>query len=133
MIWGLSNSNIQIVPMKYNPRDENSVKAVMAKANVVINLIGNIWIFDFFVIASCNWCGLIILFKQEGNTVQEITALRKWTITWLNSLLLYVSICWLFLWNYDGSLFHYFDHLIATKNSILIKPIFISLLWPPNC
>lgn len=30
----------QVVPMKYNPRDENSVKAVMAKANVVINLIG---------------------------------------------------------------------------------------------
>lgn len=26
--------------MKYNPRDENSIKAVMAKANVVINLIG---------------------------------------------------------------------------------------------
>nr|GMD61080.1 NADH dehydrogenase [ubiquinone] 1 alpha subcomplex subunit 9, mitochondrial [Ipomoea batatas] len=30
----------QIVPMKYNPRDESSVKAVVAKANVVINLIG---------------------------------------------------------------------------------------------
>ncbi|GAV62620.1 Epimerase domain-containing protein, partial [Cephalotus follicularis] len=30
----------QVVPMKYNPRDEDSVKAVMAKANVVINLIG---------------------------------------------------------------------------------------------
>ncbi|XAR61040.1 NADH:ubiquinone reductase (H(+)-translocating) [Bertholletia excelsa] len=30
----------QIVPMKYNPRDENSIKAAMAKANVVINLIG---------------------------------------------------------------------------------------------
>ncbi|CAL0316869.1 unnamed protein product [Lupinus luteus] len=30
----------QIVPMKYNPRDENSIKAVLAKANVVINLIG---------------------------------------------------------------------------------------------
>ncbi|XP_042375434.1 NADH dehydrogenase [ubiquinone] 1 alpha subcomplex subunit 9, mitochondrial [Zingiber officinale] len=30
----------QIVPMGYNPRDENSIKAVMAKANVVINLIG---------------------------------------------------------------------------------------------
>ncbi|KAL5562021.1 hypothetical protein UlMin_031768 [Ulmus minor] len=30
----------QIVPMKYDPRDENSVKAVMAKANVVVNLIG---------------------------------------------------------------------------------------------
>ncbi|KAF8401998.1 hypothetical protein HHK36_012949 [Tetracentron sinense] len=30
----------QIVPMKYNPRDEDSIKAVMAKANVVVNLIG---------------------------------------------------------------------------------------------
>ncbi|XP_078182839.1 NAD(P)-binding Rossmann-fold superfamily protein [Carex rostrata] len=30
----------QIVPMKYNPRDESSIKAVMAKSNVVINLIG---------------------------------------------------------------------------------------------
>ncbi|KAG4165407.1 hypothetical protein ERO13_A13G077301v2 [Gossypium hirsutum] len=30
----------QIVPMKYDPRDENSIKAVIAKANVVINLIG---------------------------------------------------------------------------------------------
>ncbi|GAV59978.1 Epimerase domain-containing protein [Cephalotus follicularis] len=30
----------QVVPMKYNPRDEDSAKAVMAKANVVINLIG---------------------------------------------------------------------------------------------
>ncbi|GAU27537.1 hypothetical protein TSUD_29690, partial [Trifolium subterraneum] len=30
----------QIVPMKFNPRDESSVKAVMARANVVINLIG---------------------------------------------------------------------------------------------
>ncbi|CAN6486060.1 unnamed protein product [Victoria cruziana] len=30
----------QIVPMKYNPRDESSIKAVMAKANVVLNLIG---------------------------------------------------------------------------------------------
>ncbi|XP_039013828.1 NADH dehydrogenase [ubiquinone] 1 alpha subcomplex subunit 9, mitochondrial-like [Hibiscus syriacus] len=29
----------QIVAMKYDPRDENSIKAVMAKANVVINLI----------------------------------------------------------------------------------------------
>ncbi|KAG8060740.1 hypothetical protein GUJ93_ZPchr0002g23906 [Zizania palustris] len=30
----------QIVPMKYNPRDVNSIKAVMARSNVVINLIG---------------------------------------------------------------------------------------------
>ncbi|TYJ15704.1 hypothetical protein E1A91_A10G201600v1 [Gossypium mustelinum] len=29
----------QILPMKYDPRDENSIKAVIAKANVVINLI----------------------------------------------------------------------------------------------
>ncbi|RYR25176.1 hypothetical protein Ahy_B02g058827 isoform B [Arachis hypogaea] len=38
----------QIVPMKYNPRDESSIKAVMAKANVVINLIGmQLCIFSF--------------------------------------------------------------------------------------
>ncbi|KAL9436181.1 hypothetical protein AB3S75_022270 [Citrus x aurantiifolia] len=30
----------QIVPMKFNPRDDNTIKATMAKANVVINLIG---------------------------------------------------------------------------------------------
>ncbi|KAG2323614.1 hypothetical protein Bca52824_016827 [Brassica carinata] len=30
----------QVVPMKFDPRDEDSIKAVMAKANVVINLIG---------------------------------------------------------------------------------------------
>jgi NADH dehydrogenase (ubiquinone) 1 alpha subcomplex subunit 9 len=30
----------QIVPMKYNPRDVNSIKASVAKSNVVINLIG---------------------------------------------------------------------------------------------
>jgi hypothetical protein len=34
--------------MKYNPRDENSIKAVMAKANVVINLIGNLFTCDIF-------------------------------------------------------------------------------------
>lgn len=33
--------------MKYNPRDENSIKAVMAKANVVINLIGKFLISSF--------------------------------------------------------------------------------------
>ncbi|KAM0913323.1 hypothetical protein ACQ4PT_012239 [Festuca glaucescens] len=30
----------QIVPMKYNPRDVNSIKTAVAKSNVVINLIG---------------------------------------------------------------------------------------------
>ncbi|KAL6911244.1 hypothetical protein ACP4OV_000049 [Aristida adscensionis] len=30
----------QIVPMKYHPRDVDSIKAVMAKSNVVVNLIG---------------------------------------------------------------------------------------------
>lgn len=34
--------------MKYNPRDEDSVKAVMAKANVVINLIGELFAIFFF-------------------------------------------------------------------------------------
>ncbi|KAM1301465.1 hypothetical protein ACFX2H_012501 [Malus domestica] len=32
----------QIGPMKYNPRDEDSIKAVIAKANMVINLIGTL-------------------------------------------------------------------------------------------
>ncbi|KAF5726987.1 hypothetical protein HS088_TW22G00673 [Tripterygium wilfordii] len=31
----------QIVPMKYNPRDEETIKAAMAKANVVISLIAS--------------------------------------------------------------------------------------------
>lgn len=35
--------------MKYNPRDESSVKAVMAKANVVLNLIGMGFSFFFLV------------------------------------------------------------------------------------
>lgn len=30
----------QIVPMKFHPRDENSIKTAIAKSNVVINLIG---------------------------------------------------------------------------------------------
>ncbi|WRX25516.1 hypothetical protein QQP08_018003, partial [Theobroma cacao] len=30
----------QIMPMKYNPKDENLINAVIEKANVVINLIG---------------------------------------------------------------------------------------------
>ena len=34
--------------MKYNPRDESSIKAVMAKANVVLNLIG--MGFPFFIL-----------------------------------------------------------------------------------
>lgn len=41
-------SIFQIVPMKYNPRDEDSIKAVMAKANVVINLIGTISLLYMF-------------------------------------------------------------------------------------
>ena len=39
-IYYVQHIFLQIVPMQYNPRDENSIKAVMAKANVVINLIG---------------------------------------------------------------------------------------------
>lgn len=124
MIWGLSNSNIQIVPMKYNPRDENSIKAVMAKANVVINLIGSNLIFDIFF--TCNCCILIVFciyFKQEGNMKQEITVLRKWTIRWLNSLLLYVSI---FHSNYAGLLFHY---LVTCNLKFVFKFLFQLTVW----
>ena len=31
--------------MKFDPRDEDSIKAVMAKANVVINLIGTYFVY----------------------------------------------------------------------------------------
>lgn len=40
--------------MKYNPRDENSVKAVMAKANVVINLIGKMLSSSLYM-CLCVW------------------------------------------------------------------------------
>lgn len=56
--------------MKYNPRDENSIKAVMAKANVVINLIGTCllslfgWIpyidvGEAFFVEIAKWVGLV--------------------------------------------------------------------------
>lgn len=50
----LSCSRTQIVPMKYNPRDENSIKAVMAKANVVLNLIGRV--FSHVVLRDVAFC-----------------------------------------------------------------------------
>ena len=34
---------MQVVPMKFDPRDENSIKSAIAKSNVVINLIGVAW------------------------------------------------------------------------------------------
>lgn len=37
--------------MKFDPRDEDSIKAVMAKANVVINLIGSFFCLSYFVLA----------------------------------------------------------------------------------
>jgi hypothetical protein len=39
-IYFVSSVFWQIVPMKYHPRDVDSIKAVMAKSNVVVNLIG---------------------------------------------------------------------------------------------
>lgn len=40
--------------MKYDPRDENSIKAVMAKANVVLNLIGRLSSLVFSVLEVVN-------------------------------------------------------------------------------
>lgn len=40
--------------MKFDPRDEDSIKAVMAKANVVINLIGKFMLSILFF--SSNYC-----------------------------------------------------------------------------
>ena len=36
----------QNVPMRYNPRDESSIKVVMENSNVVINIIGREYLFD---------------------------------------------------------------------------------------
>uniref|UniRef100_A0A1D1Y0S5 NADH dehydrogenase [ubiquinone] 1 alpha subcomplex subunit 9, mitochondrial n=1 Tax=Anthurium amnicola TaxID=1678845 RepID=A0A1D1Y0S5_9ARAE len=49
--------------MMYNPRDENSIKAVMGKANVVLNLIGL-----YIVLGPCSDCEkcLEVTQKQAG-------------------------------------------------------------------
>lgn len=67
--------------MKYNPRDENSIKAVMAKANVVINLIGMQSVPIILLISNTvrlkylvNYC---LPCWQEENMRLEIIALRK--------------------------------------------------------
>lgn len=53
---------LQIVPMKYNPRDEDSIKAVMAKANVVINLIGNFCLMSNGVSCELSFTWWLIMF-----------------------------------------------------------------------
>lgn len=74
--------------MNYNPRDENSIKAVMAKANVVINLIGytsshvilHLECFESggkFFFLSQTYPGTDYGFWQEESMKRETTALRK--------------------------------------------------------
>jgi len=65
----------QIVPMKYNPRDENSIKAVMAKANVVINLIGREYETRNFSFEEVNHSmaeQLAMISKEHGGIVRFI-------------------------------------------------------------
>ena len=65
----------QIVPMKYDPRDEASIKAVMAKANVVINLIGmpDSFIAFYILKISISWIGEI----KSSSAVVSISFGRK--------------------------------------------------------
>ncbi|MCO5600557.1 hypothetical protein L7F22_054671 [Adiantum nelumboides] len=67
----------QIVPMKFHPRDENSIKAAIAKSNVVINLIGREfetrnYTFDDVHIGITE--ALSRLSKQHGGIVRYIQA-----------------------------------------------------------
>ncbi|KAL8106683.1 NADH dehydrogenase [ubiquinone] 1 alpha subcomplex subunit 9, mitochondrial [Apium graveolens] len=65
----------QIVPMKYNPRDEDSIKAVMAKANVVINLIGRDYATRNYSIEEVNQHmaeRLAIISKEHGGIMRFI-------------------------------------------------------------
>ena len=50
--------------MQFNPRDESSIKAVMAKANVVINLIGTfLWLFIFLSLVDVNFMEFLLPVK----------------------------------------------------------------------
>ncbi|KAG6724510.1 hypothetical protein I3842_03G261200 [Carya illinoinensis] len=65
----------QIVPMKYNPRDENSIKAVMAKANVVLNLIGREYETRNFSFEEVNYSmaeQLATIAKEHGGIMRFI-------------------------------------------------------------
>ncbi|KAG0460472.1 hypothetical protein HPP92_020367 [Vanilla planifolia] len=65
----------QIVPMKYNPRDEKSIKAVMAKANVVVNLIGRDYETRNFSFEEVNHAmaeHLALIAKEHGGIIRFI-------------------------------------------------------------
>uniref|UniRef100_A0A1D1XI11 NADH dehydrogenase [ubiquinone] 1 alpha subcomplex subunit 9, mitochondrial n=1 Tax=Anthurium amnicola TaxID=1678845 RepID=A0A1D1XI11_9ARAE len=65
----------QIVPMMYNPRDENSIKAVMAKANVVLNLIGREYETRNFSFEEVNHAmaeQLAVIAKEHGGIMRFI-------------------------------------------------------------
>jgi hypothetical protein len=66
--------------MNYNPRDESSIKAVMAKSNVVINLIGSsLFLKDTGTCIDRQWFkrDFSLLHSQDGNMKQETTVLRR--------------------------------------------------------
>lgn len=63
----------QIVPMQYNPRDENSIKAVMAKANVVLNLIGiNVLLSVPKMLLNFRWCKVLFWFFALKKSVNYL-------------------------------------------------------------
>ncbi|XP_078440345.1 NAD(P)-binding Rossmann-fold superfamily protein [Wolffia australiana] len=65
----------QIVPMKYNPRDEDSIKAVMAKANVVLNLVGRDYETRNFSFEEVNYSmakQLAVIAKEHGGIMRFI-------------------------------------------------------------
>ncbi|XAR58681.1 hypothetical protein NMG60_11014166 [Bertholletia excelsa] len=67
----------QIVPMKYSPRDETSIKAVMAKANVVINLIGREYESRNYSFEEVNHYmaeQLVVISKEHGGIPRFIQA-----------------------------------------------------------
>lgn len=69
----------QIVPMKYDPRDEKSIKAVMAKANVVINLIGRDYATRNFSLEDVNHhmaAQLAQIAKEHGGVMRFIQVSR---------------------------------------------------------
>lgn len=93
---------LQVVPMKFDPRDEDSIKAVMAKANVVINLIGSFCCLYYFALVIIiktfekqHFVNLTFWYdiysnSQEESTRPEISVLRRRIIIYLRNLHWYV-------------------------------------------
>jgi NADH dehydrogenase (ubiquinone) 1 alpha subcomplex subunit 9 len=59
--------------MKYHPRDVDSIKAVMAKSNVVINLIG-----VFNLVHNYIYCILLFMIKSYFDFVYSVSTGREY-------------------------------------------------------